>query len=205
MEVLAYILTATGHIPREQTEAYLLRLYDTLQPQHQSFVWSSRVLAVALLGLETLSGVVRQAFGRGLIEPMVMDYDDFRRDLERTLADPERMAGFQHDMIGPLEDAIGELSGWYAFSDAAEQDEERWATVLRMFVCPLPTCPSRLLTRSRVSGGTIPAHAAAARSSRSAASIEGLCGAPRVCCKESAPQPGPISNSRSVLPRDAYF
>jgi hypothetical protein len=127
LEVLAY-LTATGHIPREQTEAYLLRLYDTLQPQHQSFVWSGWVLAVALLGLETLSGVVRQAFGRGLIEPMVMDYDDFRRDLERTLADPERMAGFQHDLIGPLEDAIGELSGWYAFSDAAEQDEERWAT-----------------------------------------------------------------------------
>src|SRR4051794_7874201 len=117
LEVLAY-LTATRHIPREQTEAYLLRLYDTLQPQHESFVWSGWVLAVALLGLETLSGVVRQAFGRGLIESMVMDYDDFRRDLERTLADPERMAGFQHDLIGPLEDAIGELSGWYAFSDA---------------------------------------------------------------------------------------
>src|SRR3954470_20012001 len=67
--------------------------------------------------------------------------------------------------------------------------------VLRMFVCPLPTCPSRLLTRSRVSGGTIPAHAAAARSSRSAASIEGLSGRPyRVCCEESAPQPGPISS-----------
>src|SRR4051812_46492459 len=46
--------------------------------------------------------------------------------------------------------------------------------VLRMFVCPLPTCPSRLLTRSRASAGTIPAHAAAARSSRSAASIEDL-------------------------------
>src|SRR3954451_23068336 len=67
--------------------------------------------------------------------------------------------------------------------------------VLRMFVCPLPTCPSRLLTRSRVSGGTIPAHAAAARSSRSAASIEGLSGSPyRVCCEESAPQPAPISS-----------
>ena len=86
------------------------------------------MLAIALLGLEELSGVVRQAFRRGRIEPMVMGYDDFRRDLERTLADPERIAGFQHALIGPLEDAIGELSGWYAFSDAAEQDEERWAT-----------------------------------------------------------------------------
>ena len=127
LEVLAY-LTATGRIPREETEAYLLRLYDTLQPQQESFVWSGWVLAIGLLGLETLSGVVHQAFGRGLIDPMVMGYDDFRRDLERTLADPERMAGFEYDRIGPLEDAIGELSGWSAFSDAAKEDQERWAT-----------------------------------------------------------------------------
>src|SRR3954449_431859 len=127
LEVLAY-LTATGQIPREQTDAYLLRLYDTLQPQHESFVWSGWVLAIALLGLEAFSGVVRQAFGRGLIDPMVMGYDSFRRDLGRTLADPERMAGFQYDRLGPLEDAIGELSGWYAFSDAAKEDQEWRAT-----------------------------------------------------------------------------
>jgi hypothetical protein len=127
LEALAY-LTATGRVPRDETEAYLLRLYDTLQPQQESFVWSGWVLAIALLGLEALSDVVRQAFGRGLIEPMAMDYDDFRRDLARTLADPERMAGFEYDQIGPLEDAIGELSGWYTFSDAAKQDQDRWAT-----------------------------------------------------------------------------
>src|SRR3954462_6033216 len=66
-----------------------------------------------------------QAFGRGLIDPMVMGYDHFRRDLERTLADPERMAGFEYDQIGPLEDAIGELSGWDGFSDAAQLDQGR--------------------------------------------------------------------------------
>jgi hypothetical protein len=126
LEALAY-LTATGRVPRDEAEAYLLRLYDTLQPQRESFVWSGWVLAIALLGLETLSDVVHQAFERGLIEPMVMGYDDFRRDLERTLADPARMAGFEYDQIGPLEDAIGELSGWYAFSDAAKEGQERWA------------------------------------------------------------------------------
>ena len=72
-----------------------------------------------------MSGVVRQAFGRGLIDPMVTDYDLFREDLGRTLADPERMAGFRYDNIAPLEDAIGELSGWYAFSDAAKRDRAR--------------------------------------------------------------------------------
>jgi len=28
------------------------------------------------------------------------------------------MAGFEYDRVGPLEDAIGELSGWYAYSAA---------------------------------------------------------------------------------------
>jgi uncharacterized protein YecA (UPF0149 family) len=59
---------------------------------------------------------------------MVMNYDSFRRDLGRTLADPERMAGFKYDRLGPLEDAIGELSGWHAFSDAAKRDQDRRAT-----------------------------------------------------------------------------
>jgi uncharacterized protein len=126
LQVLAY-LTATGRVAREETEAYLLRLYDGMEPQHEDFVWSGWVLAIALLGLETLSGVVRQAFARGLIDPMVMRYDDFRRDLARALADPERLAGLRHDRLAPLEDAIGELSGWYAFSDAFKRDQGRSA------------------------------------------------------------------------------
>ncbi len=124
LEVLAY-LAATGRVAREEAEAYLVRLYDALRPQHESFVWSGWVLAVGLLGLEALSDLVRRAFGRGLIDPAVMRYEHFRQDLGRTLADPERMAGFRHDNIAPLEDAVGELSRWYAFSDAAKQDRAR--------------------------------------------------------------------------------
>src|SRR4051794_24514484 len=52
--------------PTDSCNTYLLRLYDALRPRHESFVWSGWVLAIALLGLETLSDVVRRAFGRGL-------------------------------------------------------------------------------------------------------------------------------------------
>ena len=55
LEVLAY-LAATGRVTREEAETYLLRLYDALQPQHESFVWYGWTLAVALLGLEAMSG-----------------------------------------------------------------------------------------------------------------------------------------------------
>src|SRR4051794_37365712 len=96
LEVLAY-LAATGRVAREEAEAYLRRLYDTLRPRHESFVWYGWTWAVALLGLEAMADVVRRAFGRGLIDPMVTNYDVFREDLARTLADPERMAGFRYD------------------------------------------------------------------------------------------------------------
>jgi hypothetical protein len=50
--------------PTDSCNTYLLRLHDTLRPQHESFVWYGWTWAVALLGLETLSDVVRRAFGR---------------------------------------------------------------------------------------------------------------------------------------------
>src|SRR3954447_4057195 len=128
LEVLAY-LAATGRGAREEAEAYLLHLYDVLRPQHESFVWYGWTSAVALLGLEALSDVVPRASGDGLIYPMVKNYGLFRRDLGRTVADPERMAGFRYDNIAPLEDAAGEVSRWYAFSDGAERDRARRSQV----------------------------------------------------------------------------
>jgi uncharacterized protein len=109
LEVLAYLM-ATERVAREEAEAYLLRLS-----------------MVALLGLEPWSGVVRQAFARGLISPMDMNDDNFREDLRRILTDPGRTADFKANNIAPLEDAIGELSGWYGFSDPAKRDQERRA------------------------------------------------------------------------------
>jgi hypothetical protein len=124
LEALAY-LAATGRIEREEAKAYLLRLYDTLQPQEASWVWSGWAMAVAHLGFEALAGTVRKAFRRGLIDPMDMGYDHFQRELGRTLADPERMAGFKHERIRPLDDAIGELAGWYGFSEEARRAAEQ--------------------------------------------------------------------------------
>jgi hypothetical protein len=140
LEVLAY-LTATGRIARAETAAYLEGLYRTLRPQGESFVWVGWQSAVALLGLEELADLVRQAFARGLIDRMVMDDHHFEEDLARTLADPARMAGFRHDGLGPLEDAIDELSGWYAFSAAAAQDRARQ---LARAVLPVEPHPAQL-------------------------------------------------------------
>src|SRR3954453_1461600 len=88
--------------------------------------WTS---AGARLGLEGVGDVVRRAFGRGLIDPMVTNYDLFRRDRGRTLADPERMAGFRYENIAPRGAAVGAVAGWYAFSDQAKRDRVQQSQV----------------------------------------------------------------------------
>src|SRR3954453_5330415 len=77
--------------------------------------------------------------------------------------------------------------------------------VLGMADWPTQTRLRRLLIRSRGSGGTTPAHVAAARSSRSAAWAESLFGRRyRVCCDESAPTWRNQQLLRSILSRNAY-
>jgi uncharacterized protein len=80
---------------------------------------------VALLGLEPWSDVVRQAFAGGLISPLDLRDDGFREDLRRILTDPARTADPGSGTIAPLENALAELSGRYASSEASTGDRER--------------------------------------------------------------------------------
>lgn len=116
---LAY-LTRTGRVLETEMRAYLLRLLTEMQPQAEHFVWIGWLLAVAHLGFEDLSAHAEALFRRGFVFPRDWRIEDFRHDLQRTLNDPERMAGFAHDRIGPLTGAIDELAGWYAFSGVGD-------------------------------------------------------------------------------------
>jgi uncharacterized protein len=118
-------LAASGRIDRDAAEAYLLRLYDTMQPQHANYAWVGWVEAVALLGLESFSRLVRRAFARGLIDRTIMGYEHFEEDLQRAVA--ARKAGDVAPATAPLDDAIGELSRRSAFSEQAMRDRERRA------------------------------------------------------------------------------
>ncbi len=112
---LAY-LTRTGRVSEAEMRAYLLHLLAEMQPQAEHFVWIGWLLAVAHLGYEDLAGEAEGLIRRGFVSERDWRIADFRADLRRTLADPERMAGFKHDRIGPFTDAIGELETWAGFS-----------------------------------------------------------------------------------------
>jgi uncharacterized protein len=121
---MAY-LAHTGQLPGEDMRSYLLHLMAEMQPQASSFVWVSWVTAVAALGYVDFIGQVERLFRLGFVPREVMSFRHFKGDLERTLDDPNGMAMFAHELAVPFEDAIGTLSGWYAFSEERLQDEER--------------------------------------------------------------------------------
>jgi len=101
-----------------------------------------------------------------------MGYDDFRRDLERTVADPDRMAGFEYDRLGRSRMRLASFRAGTPIRLKPSRIRNAGPPALGLPVWPLLTGRSRLLIPSRALDGMIPAHAAAARSSRSAAFTE---------------------------------
>jgi uncharacterized protein len=123
-------LAHTGHISHTDMRAYLLHLAAEMQPRQGSYIWSSWTIAVANLGYADLSEQVAQLFRLGFASKSIMSLSDFKLDLQRTLNDADGNAGFAFDRIEPLDDAVAELSGWYAFSEQRVKDAERRAAAL---------------------------------------------------------------------------
>jgi len=119
---LAY-LARTGRVGADAMRAYLRHLLAEMQPQAEHFVWLGWLLAVAHLGYDDLASDAEGLIRRGFVSERDWHIADFGKDLQRTLADPERLAGFEYDRIGLFTDAIGELEGWHAFSGAGEGED----------------------------------------------------------------------------------
>lgn len=112
-------LARTGAVDRDETALFLRDCFVELSPQAEHHVWVGWLDAVARLGLGDLRSLVRKAFKRGFVDPMHMDYDDFRKDLNWAVrtrdepAPPLRVFG----------DTIDELGRWHAF---AGEEEDKW-------------------------------------------------------------------------------
>ena len=125
--VLAY-LARTRRIAEADAYQYLAGLPDRLQPQEEAYVWFGWVRAVSALGFAGLSGRVEQAFGRGLIDPSIMEAADFWSDLREAQEDPHGTSARVWDGVGPFGSAIDWLRPG---ADVADFDE------------PEPTAPLR--------------------------------------------------------------
>lgn len=104
-----------GAISDGEMRAYLLHLHGHMQLQDENVVWLGWVNAVSSLGYEDLAPQAERLVDEFFLH--VMDVDDFRDDLRQTLEDPDRMARFAANHVGPFVDTVGTLSTWHGFSE----------------------------------------------------------------------------------------
>lgn len=135
IEAMAY-LGRSGVLSEEWTHSYMLYLYTAMQPRTGSFIWTAWAVSAANLGYGDCADKVQQLIGSGQIRDYEMAMEDFYEQLNRTVADPKRMAGFEYDRVIPFSDAIGTLSKWYCFSEEYRHDQERWLVDSRKDLSP---------------------------------------------------------------------
>jgi len=116
-----------GAISDDEMRAYLLHLHDHMQPQDENMVWLGWVNAVSSLGYEDLAPQAERLVDEFFLH--IMDVGDFRDDLRQTLGDPDRMARFTANHIGPFGDAVGTLSTWHGFSEEYREQLARGETL----------------------------------------------------------------------------
>lgn len=67
---------------------------------------------------------MEQAFARGWIGPWVMNFGDFKDDLEKRLADDDPLAVFARNNMGPITDAAALFASWNSFGPEPAQCSE---------------------------------------------------------------------------------
>jgi hypothetical protein len=122
------MVTLRGEIAHDETVRFLRACFSELQPQHECFVWFGWQSAIALLGLEELKPLVRQAFARGFVTRSWLEYWDFEQDLRHRIARPDALPRRGHDHNFTLfGDITKEFAEWYSPHphDAEDADDQQ--------------------------------------------------------------------------------
>lgn len=136
-ETLA-MLVLREELDRTVVAQFLREAFTELQPQAECYVWQGWQSAIAMLGLNELETLVKDAFDRGFLDPHWLSFEDFRQDLEwakRHLGEPRHIGDDPFTLFG---DTVGELSQWYCFSDDDRADRDRWAESLESLLVEYP-------------------------------------------------------------------
>ena len=131
------MLAMQGELDRSEVSAFLRAAFGELQPQGESPLWFGWQTAIAMLALDELEPLAKEAFRRGFIDEMVATPADFENDLRRARVG-EPVEGWQLKEYSPFGDVIDELSDWSYFSTEEEalNSNEGWLP-------PSTTIPAR--------------------------------------------------------------
>ena len=124
-EALAMV-TIRGELDRAEAGRFLRDAFIEMRPQAECYVWVGWQSAIAMLGMSDLKPLVKKAFDRGFIDSHVLGFEHFEQDLSRGMEHPDepwRPDDRDSKLFG---DTVGELSGWYCFTEQYREDQERW-------------------------------------------------------------------------------
>ena len=119
------ILAVNGDLPRAEVERFLRLCPSRLEPAH-GVVWEGWQGAVAMLGLEDLRPIAKEAFDSGAVPPDMTEYEYFEHDLRYALAHPEAPHERWDDRFALWDDTIAELSQWYRWSERDDIEDAPW-------------------------------------------------------------------------------
>ena len=106
--VLGY-LARTGRIPEREVYDYMAEVAARLEADEDGFVWFGYAQAVAALGFAGLSGIVEQAFGRGMIPSSILTSAHFWQDLREAQQDPKDLSAPVWIRFQPIHSAMQHL------------------------------------------------------------------------------------------------
>jgi len=120
------MITLREELDRHLAGRFLRDAFNELRPQRNCYVWFGWQNAIAMLGLGELRVLVKRAFERGFIDPYLLGFDDFERDLKRGIerpGEPWRPGDDEYTLLG---NTVEELSGWHCFGEPHSEDREEW-------------------------------------------------------------------------------
>ncbi len=127
LEALAMV-TLRGELAREEASRFLHTCFAKFQAEPGCFVWNGWQSAVAFLGLEGMTPLVKQAFDEKWIDPSWLEYKHFLDDLRLAVEQPgARRPDGPENHYTLFGDTIEELSTWYCFSPKYQEDKKRAA------------------------------------------------------------------------------
>src|SRR5262249_52876279 len=106
----------SGELPRADVAQFLRAGFTDLEPQQDCVVWIGWQSAIALLGLEELTPLVKQAYDCGFSDPGFQSFDDFKTDLQWALEHPDSPGRPFLGKVDVWTDTISELSSWPCFN-----------------------------------------------------------------------------------------
>lgn len=123
LAAFGYLVRARGLLDDEEMRAYLRRLRRETRPRGNSVFWTTWMQIASALGYQDLRIDVAMLTKDGFVDPGDFSLEDFERCVARAREDPDGLAGFRNERIGPLDDAVGTLESWSRRS-GEDVDEE---------------------------------------------------------------------------------